>query len=60
MHRRRRFKQSVSARRIRGRSACDGLVSPAERDELLKKARLADTAYHVDEWANSPALQPPT
>ena len=30
-----------------------------ERDELLKKARRADTAAHIDEWANSPGLQPP-
>jgi hypothetical protein len=30
-----------------------------ERDELLKKARLADTAAHIDDWANSPGLQPP-
>jgi hypothetical protein len=30
-----------------------------EREELLKKARRADTASHIDEWANSPGLQPP-
>jgi hypothetical protein len=30
-----------------------------ERDALLKKARLADTASHVEDWANSPGLQPP-
>ena len=30
-----------------------------ERDELLKKARRADTAAHIDDWANSPGLQPP-
>jgi hypothetical protein len=31
----------------------------AERDELLRKARQADTAAHLDEWASSPGLQPP-
>ena len=30
-----------------------------ERDALLKKARQADTASHLDDWANSPGLQPP-
>jgi hypothetical protein len=30
-----------------------------EQDALLKKARQADTAYHLDQWANSPGLQPP-
>jgi hypothetical protein len=29
-----------------------------ERDALLKKARQADTAANLDEWANSPGLQP--
>jgi hypothetical protein len=30
-----------------------------EKDALLKRARLAETASHIDEWANSPGLQPP-
>ena len=30
-----------------------------ERDAMLKKARQADTAAHLDDWANSPGLQPP-
>jgi hypothetical protein len=30
-----------------------------EQDALLKKARQADTAAHLDDWANSPGLQPP-
>lgn len=31
----------------------------AERDELLRKARRADTAAHLDEWVTSPGVQPP-
>ena len=31
-----------------------------EREGLLKKVRQADTASHLDEWANSPGLQSPT
>ena len=30
-----------------------------ERDALLRKARQADTASHLEERANSPGLQPP-
>lgn len=31
-----------------------------ERDALLRKARLADTALHLNEWANSTGLQAPS
>jgi hypothetical protein len=31
----------------------------AERDHLLRRARQADTASHIDDWANSPGLRPP-
>jgi hypothetical protein len=30
-----------------------------ERDELLRKARQAETAAHIDEWLSSPGLKPP-
>jgi len=30
-----------------------------ERDDLLRKARQADTAAHINDWANSPGLQSP-
>jgi hypothetical protein len=30
-----------------------------EQDALFKKARIAETASHIDEWANSPGLRPP-
>ncbi len=30
-----------------------------DRDELLKKLRQAETAMHLQDWANSPGLQPP-
>lgn len=30
-----------------------------EQDVLIKKARQAETASHLDNWANSPGLQPP-
>jgi hypothetical protein len=30
-----------------------------EREELLRKARRAETALHLTEWLNSPGLRPP-
>jgi hypothetical protein len=30
-----------------------------DRDMLLKKVRQAETALHLENWANSPELQPP-
>jgi len=62
---RRRFKQTTSlkdrltsfAEEIREKAS--HLRSGPEQDDLLKRARRADTAAHIDEWANSPGLQPP-
>jgi hypothetical protein len=31
-----------------------------EQENLLRRARQADTAQHLDDWTNSPGLQPPT
>lgn len=31
-----------------------------ERDDLLRKARQAETAAHLDEWLSSPGLKGPT
>jgi hypothetical protein len=64
--RRRRFKQEITlqdriaewAKEIRAQAA--ELPPGRERDELLKKVRQAETAMHLDDWANSPGLQPPT
>jgi hypothetical protein len=62
---RERFKQTKSlkdrlqtfAEDVRARAA--GLPPGVERDELIRKARQAATASHLDEWANSSGLQPP-
>ena len=36
------------------------LLTPGpERDDLLRRARQADTALHLDDWANSPGLRSP-
>ena len=65
MLKRRRFKQSQSlkqrlqsfAQDARARAA--GLPPGIERDPLLRKAREADTASHIEEWVNSSSLQSP-
>lgn len=65
MPRRRRFKQTTSlkdrlasfAEEIRKKAS--QLGPGPEQDALLKKARQADTAAHLEDWANSSQLQPP-
>jgi hypothetical protein len=65
MQRRRRFKQQLTlqerlsawSRQILDQAAT--LPPGPERDALMKKARQADVASHLDDWAHSPRLQPP-
>ena len=45
------------ARGIREQAA---LLSPGkEKDDLLRRARLADTASHLSDWTNSPPSRSP-
>ena len=45
------------AKEVREKAA---LLRPGpEKDALLRKARQADTAAHIDDWANSLGLRPP-
>ena len=65
MQKRRRFKQKLLlvdrlvawANELREKAA--SLPPGLERDELLRKARQADTASHLEGWVTSPGLQPP-
>jgi hypothetical protein len=41
------------------REAAKLLPPGAERDELIRKARQAETGSHMSEWLRSPGLQPP-
>ena len=65
MKRRRRFKQQVSLQdRIAEwafgiREQANRMRPGPQRDELLRKLRQAETAMHLEDWANSPGLQPP-
>jgi hypothetical protein len=62
---RRRFIQTRSleerlaeeAKRLREEA---GLLKPgAIRDELIRRARQAETGSHMSEWLRSPGLRPP-
>jgi len=65
MKRRRRFKQQVSLQdriaewAIGIREQANRMRPGPQRDELLRKLRQAETAMHLQDWANSPGLQPP-
>jgi hypothetical protein len=62
---RRRYVQNTSlderlaaeARRLRGEA--EKLPPGLERDLLLRQARQTDAAAHMNDWLNSPGLQPP-
>ena len=65
MKKRRRFKQTETLQERLRKFAADireqasQMPPSAERDQLVKKARQADTAAHLDEWMSSPGLQSP-
>lgn len=62
---RRRFKQTTSldqrleeqAKRLRQEAY--GIPPGVERDRLIRRARQAEVAAHMNEWLSSPGLQPP-
>jgi hypothetical protein len=62
---RRRFKQTQSlderlaevAKRLREEAR--SLPPGSRREEMLRKARQAETGSHISEWLQSPGLQPP-
>ena len=62
---RRRFRQETSLEERLARHAQEsreraGQLPPGkEREFLLKRARQADAATRINEWVNSPGLQPP-
>lgn len=65
MQHRRRFKQTqalkdrLSSFAKEAREIASNLSPGIEQDDMLRKASQADTASHIDEWCNSPGLQPP-
>lgn len=45
------------AAKLKGEASA--LLAGAERDALLRKAKLADTCAHITDWLTSPGLQSP-
>ncbi|MBR0868965.1 hypothetical protein JQ633_01240 [Bradyrhizobium tropiciagri] len=66
MKKRRRFKQTETLQERLNKFAADILEQAnklplgQEREDLIKRARRADTAANIDQWASSLGLQPPT
>ena len=62
---RRRFKQMeflqdrLTKFAKEAREKASRLPPGPEQEDMLTKARQADTASHLDEWVNSRELQPP-
>jgi len=60
MKKRQRFRQSRLATFAKDvREQAETLKPGPEKENLLRRARQADTAAHLDEWAHSPGLRPP-
>jgi hypothetical protein len=53
------FKDRLAAFASDLRQVASLMPSCAVRDEILRRAARADTASHIDDWANSRRLQPP-
>lgn len=65
MKKRRRIRQFESLKdrlasfALSMREKASRLPPGPEQDDVLRRADRADTAIHLDEWANSPGLLPP-
>lgn len=53
------FQERLTEEAARFRQAANDLPPGTIRELLLKRARQAETAAHIDEWLSSPGLQPP-
>ena len=62
---RRHFKQPptpeerLAEEAIRLREEASLLPPGAQREEILRQARQAETGSHISEWLHSPGLRPP-
>ncbi|MET4315891.1 hypothetical protein [Bradyrhizobium sp. RT4b] len=65
MGERRRVKQTRSLEERMAEQAAklktmaDRLPAGVEREQLLKRARIAEIGAHISDWLRSPGLQPP-
>ncbi len=54
------FEERLAQEARRFKEAADKLPHGTARELLLRRARQAETAAHINEWLRSPGLQPPT
>lgn len=63
--RRRRFQQTrpleerMAEQATKLKEKASQLPGGKERDDLLRRARIAETGSHISDWLTSPGLQPP-
>ncbi|WP_082813659.1 hypothetical protein [Bradyrhizobium sp. DOA1] len=53
------LEERLAAEAIRLREQAKGTPPGIAREELLRKARQAETGSHMSEWLRSPGLLPP-
>lgn len=53
------FNERLAQDAEESRARAETIPLGPERDALLRKARQADTAIHLNDWLSSPGLQPP-
>jgi hypothetical protein len=53
------FPQRLDQEAKRLRTEAEKLPHGSERDQILRKARQAETALHVNDWLSSPGLRAP-
>jgi hypothetical protein len=53
------FEERLAEEARRLKEQAKKMAAGREREELLRKARQAETAAHIDKWITSPGLMPP-
>jgi hypothetical protein len=53
------FEQRLAAEAQRLKAEAGELPQGKARDDMMRKARQAETASHMNEWLSSPGLRPP-
>ena len=54
------LEQRLEARAKRLRQEARGTPPGIEREKLIRRARQAETASHINQWISSKGLQPPS
>jgi hypothetical protein len=49
----------IALHALRLKEEAQSLRPGPERDDLMRRARQAETASHMDDWLSSPGLRPP-